>query len=119
MSLEALLERWAGLEPERCQIIDRWAPDPVLLITSDNPHGWRVGVGPWSRPTIQSAVQEAIEARGWHWLVGHSGDNGRMFGCVTLPQSPKARPLSRENGDSPAVALLAAYLAAIEAREPA
>jgi hypothetical protein len=122
--MKELLERWAALEPERVK--RRWdgclgvAYDDGGLVLEERP-------GTYGSPEfhkfagiyVQAAVQEAIEARGWNWEAARKGkwpDGAWMHtGHVWHPFS--ARPdefgYSRQ---SPAEALLSAYLTAVEAQ---
>lgn len=57
---------------------------------------------------LQCAVQEAIEARGWYW-----GINNLAGPCATVYAGTGI--VKQQPADTPAEALLSAYLQAIEA----
>ena len=60
---------------------------------------------------ILAAVIEAIEARGWDWTVEHCTTCGYPYTAWLAHTKP-----GQDSGrDSPAAALLAAYLSALEA----
>lgn len=59
---------------------------------------------------LQYCLQEAIAAKGWYWAVSNDNEwSGKYWGTICL--------LAHESGDSPAAALLAAYVAALEGQE--
>lgn len=107
--MRELLERWAKLEPNRLRVSavgahlrqpDAWVVHwPVL--TAD----------PVNEPIILMGVIDAIEARGWSW---------NLFGMapwrdIRRNYEAKVDGRAARRADRPAAALLAAYLAALEA----
>ena len=123
--LETLLRRWSELEPDRCIIDSRgfihfpsleagdtnpsmsvWDAEYTLdRMTLLNPNECRLFLA-----IAQGAIQEAIEARGWEWTTGRTTNFlNQMFvwanvmGVVGI-------------ADTPAAALLTAYLSALEAQ---
>lgn len=109
-----LLKRWASLEPAWCGVDDERASVMTDVGTPlERPRFTaqfhRLGQ---YEPHILAAVIEAIEARGWLWSVGTVTSRPRIWAFVNRDRhgwgcSGKA--------DYPAEALLAAYLAALEA----
>lgn len=100
-SLSDLLVRWAELEPERCK--ERWNYTAFLFdnYMVEEPHS------PTDLWVVAGAVQAAIEARGWYWMVWkcHLTSNG--FGAtITSHGSDCFAPTAAE-------ALLSAYLGAL------
>ena len=70
---------------------------------------------PETLDTLQGAVQEAIEARGWDWALGWTEDTGIYYGvCITGPTSEQRYNVNSQS--SPAEALLEAYLDALRAK---
>lgn len=102
--LESLLRRWTELEPEWCKI------DPT--------HGLCVAAGETWAPTrwmdysdyiVQGAAQQAIEARGWEWQVARTTNFlDQMFVWANVMGVAGI-------ADTPAAAILTAYLSALEA----
>lgn len=105
--LEALLRRWAELEPGRCRLDT--ATNDLGVMLRDN---WKKGLTFMGEPDperIQGAVQEAIEARGWHWTI--QGKIQKTYAHIdNIGGGAYA--------DSPAAALLKAYLAAVKSISP-
>lgn len=119
MSLPELLKRWSELEPERCK------PFELSLVDGT----WVRLDGVWStawvperasdRATIQTATQEAISDRRWRWRVGTDGPG--FEASITLdPDKAINWHDTYASRETPAEALLAAYVKALEwAREQA
>ncbi|HEX7038900.1 MAG TPA: hypothetical protein VF202_02180 [Trueperaceae bacterium] len=115
-----LLEKWAALEPDWCRVDDERASVMADVGTPlERPRFTaqyhRLGQ---YEPDILAAVIEAVEARGWDWMLWGDG-KGTREGCVRVPSTDLKR-LDTPYGPglvqvSPAEALLAAYLAALEA----
>lgn len=110
--LQQLLERWASLEPERCFLHSPGEDDGWCVVHSGFLHGWRFRPE-WHPFHAQIAAQEAIEARHLSVLFSASStpDGYRYFVNLRHPWTGKAH--TWDDG-SPAVALLAAYLNALE-----
>lgn len=143
--LEALLRRWAELEPDRC------------FFYADSLTACCVRVGHYETSVsdaslwphrithphhIQAAVQEAIEARGWLWtrdicgqmIVYPSQDSTACPECngwIEVPitdafdtdicatcEGTGDNRIGSAMHDTPAIALLTAYLAALESTTP-
>lgn len=105
-TLEALLSRWADLEPDRCII---YPNDRAINVRRLGkwPHVGFMG-GDIDEDLIQAAAQEAIEAWGWGWAISKVGDpmyNGEVW----------AREYHELRRDTPAAAILSAHLQALEA----
>ena len=109
--MRELLERWARAEPRRCLI----GPPTTNICASvalggdgfnfvyDHPTPQRLGL-------LLAAVLEAIEARGWFWNVGTTLQEP----VQAYVQSPE-RSFRPVRAETPAAALLGAYLAALAA----
>lgn len=122
-TLTTLLARWAELEPERCTFIE--AHKGIHNDLYNFPRlDWSVDIkdlgpeGHFSDPDkncdlacIQGAVQEAIQARGWSWDMRHNQYGGVGFEATVWDMGPEYHCI----GQSPAAALLSAYLKALEA----
>lgn len=105
-TLETLLRRWAELEPARCRIE---LPESVWCCGMD-----RFLIGSQiDLVFIQCAVQEAIEARGWVWRVRGHGNYAVAWVWFNILSSDH-----EQTADTPAAALLSAYLQALEALKP-
>lgn len=111
--MEELLKRWAELEPARCRI---------ELLESV----WCCGMDRFligaeiDAVFVQCAVQEAIEARGLFWSVGQrrSGKTWLVHYVALVADDPAELRTKLSHGgisDTPAAALLTAYIAALEA----
>ncbi len=101
-----LLELWEKLEPGRCCFVRSMSVQIWLNEGPQNVHAsGRVG-----RAVIQAAVQEAAEARGWYiGLHSSLSSQGPLYEAT----------VHTGNGYvscTPAKALLAAYLAVLEAQ---
>jgi hypothetical protein len=120
--MNELLEKWAVIEPERCKVNSPHPNDYLISYRESwvRPF-WHVEwEGPPSDVCIQAATQEAIEARGWRWM---------LRGTDLLPNDPIShsavvygtrdgskqgrQDLAREFGETAAGAILAAYLTAL------
>lgn len=113
MSLLDLVKRWAELEPERVSRDPATPAWQVRLGDRDWPYygGHNGGHRPVDEATVLAAVIEAIEARGWHWTLGH-------VNFTQPPIGPGHHAMVRayvndRPSDGPAAALLDAYLGAI------
>lgn len=118
--MRALLEKWAALEPEWCRVDDERASvmaDVGAPLERPRFSAQYHRLGGYE-PDILAATIEAIEAqrtsrgRGWTWTI-RSPRNGepRYVGLVYYAN----RKWKAGLGDTPAEALLTAYLAALEA----
>lgn len=97
-----LIDRWAAIEPTRC--------DPTGLVFVD---------GHWSGAglpgSVLAATIEAIDSHKWTWsLQGPRKSRAEHMGFVYHPKREDGPPWKVRSGDSPAEALLAAYLKALE-----
>lgn len=104
-----LFRQWCEIEPERCK------PDPesekcYLLFIEDrwsSVHYDPVFIG--EDAFIQWVVQQAVEARGWAWLINKLMlDVGYRASVHTSLESSEMA-----NGATPTEALLSAYLKAL------
>lgn len=106
--MRELLERWAKLEPERCQVGEYYAH---FSLDGFQFRLWHNDVlTPRRSATLLAAVIEAIEARGWDWnlmsMLPWNATARRYMATVTYHV---------KEADSDVAALLTAYLAALEA----
>lgn len=103
-TLEALLRRWAELEPE-------WAKHAQALIP--NPDDYSVGAWAHAGMFCIVPIQEAIEERGWRTTLEYYLDpvDGLWKWRATVRE-----PENDAYDQKAAAALLSAYLQALEAR---
>ena len=97
-----LIDRWAAAEPARC--------DTIGLVFVD---------GHWSGAglpgSVLAATIEAIEARGFMPWRLHRDEDGYAADVTRYPHGFAHTVYGPDKSDSPAEALLTAYLAALEA----
>jgi hypothetical protein len=119
--MKELLERWARLEPERCERMGE--AEFYLTSTSHlfviNFQDKRAGPQLISA-LVQTAVQEALKERDWFWQLMRLGNAGRK---VYAQVSWKASEPDKANaqytnswGEEEATTLLEVYLMALEAQ---
>lgn len=111
--MRELLERWAKLEPAKCE----WNGKNIFTIQAgedarniydpDN-----LSVLYFDLAWIQWAVQAAIVSRGWSYKVGRDSHYG--FGYEAEINDSTAEDKRAQGHSSAAEVLLAAYLAALE-----
>lgn len=107
--MRELLERWAQKKSTRCWVHPKKPHARVLLdgrwhLVEDDP-------APRQLAIVVAAVVEAIEARGWHWSLQRGEFEKPFTGpgyCAMVRQHVES------SQDTPAAALLSAYLAAVE-----
>jgi hypothetical protein len=124
--LETMFRRWAELEPDRCEF------NPAAR-KQDKREVWQYvidafGVTHWIFPgdfdedfdefpeipsVLEYATREAIEARGWSWII-ESSTSAPKYGAA-LDEMGNAS-LEWKNADTSAEALLSAYLSALESQ---
>ena len=110
-TLEALLRRWAELEPDACEYDTDLGCYSVVVgdlwIPLDNWHT--------KAYTAQAATQEAIERRGLHWSVWTNPSDTREppYGAAVWVDLSDEET-DRYGADTPAAALLSAYVQALE-----
>lgn len=110
--MRALLERWHAHESDRCRIgpptsqmcADVKVGDDVYLVMLDRPSPKQLGL-------LLAAVIEAIDARSWMWGVGVVTSQPRIWAYVRRDRWSAG---NSGKSDTPAAALLTAYLAALE-----
>lgn len=101
-----LFERWNAYEPNRCRFVPFAAMVKLGGIEREIAHS--VTLLPVEHALLLAAVIEAIEARGLLWsLRNYDGHTGKHM-LAGVEDSVRI-------ADSPAAALLGAYLAALEA----
>lgn len=114
--LEALLRRWAELEPERCKFLDGAGPISGFYVSGAYGDVSVYQKGRHAHPAyIEAAVRECIESRGWTWII-ESSTTAPRYGAA-LDEMGNAS-LEWENADTPAAALLSAYIKALESLTP-
>lgn len=111
--LTELLQKWAALEPDLCS-----HPGGMLFHVQRAGH-W-LTMTPTRSPTpenaaamadrLQGAIQEAIEIREGTWGVEYLRQEGEHLAGVSLNPSIHIQ----QGGSTPAAALLAAYVQALE-----
>lgn len=116
--MRELLERWSSLERERCGISEHAAH-------LGTPFAFRIhwavlDADPLSHAAILSAVITAIEARGWtcsltNNLVQPGTWRAIVWASTARPGTRTYRPSRASDANTPAAALLGAYLVALEA----
>jgi hypothetical protein len=86
-------------------------------------HGYDVDRNPNSRTIrhiIQGEIQIAVAARGWHWRLASAqmDESERGYSCVVMHRvhSMWMDMVATRESDSPAKAILTAYLAAIRSQ---
>lgn len=110
--MKELLQRWAQLEPDRCEILK----GIVVILRDREPlcAGEEYAYSDSSfADTIQGAVQEAIEARGWDWKISSHRPGGILWAYLATIIEEDGERDPNLNG-SPSKSLLGAYLKAIE-----
>jgi hypothetical protein len=109
-TMTELLKRWSELEPERCEYQEETEYYHVMRN------------GRWAKATIiatldydriQGAVQEAINVHEWPWSVDCKSVEDEEYTASIIGGSFYAEEGSN---DTPAAALLSAYLKALEAK---
>lgn len=125
--MRELLERWSRLEPERCMSGPPTTHICVVVqvgdidIFHDGAHTVMLDrPSAKQRALLLAAVIEAIEARGWDYRLSSSTPQPGMTHAIvwtgaSRPGTRTYRPSHDAHGDTPAAALLGAYLAALEA----
>lgn len=115
-----LLERWAAVEPERYQINDGDLAD--LISTTLTPEGREV---PWPINALYRRIAESIFARGYYFGEERDESGNSVFSILDS-HDIKTRDdgvldlgysLAKCSHEKPLVALLTAYLDAVEARQ--
>lgn len=110
--MQILLEQWFNVEPDRCRnahsLSSRDTTDKEVCVSGDWQCVWDA-TAPFSIGDIQMALQEAIEARGWHYEMHWYGTEKLAY---VYP--PGVTQLIRFDTDSMAESLLRAYLQAIK-----
>ncbi|MBX2820381.1 MAG: hypothetical protein KTR29_11890 [Rhodothermaceae bacterium] len=110
MALTHLLELWADIEPSRCS----YASGIFVL------RGWSLSYDTdlserLTLSEIQSAVQDAIEHRGWNWYLGRVEINKETYykAAISIPsyeEEAKAHTADFLSTHSTSYVLLEAYL---------
>jgi len=119
--MKELLQEWSRLDPEEC----KWHEVEGSWVVYDR----RIMLALIDSDRVQSAVQVAIRLRGWHWALPNdiSRDQDDSWGlplidnppmknytAVVVTEQKRSSAKSYESySDSPATALLLAYLKAI------
>jgi hypothetical protein len=114
--LREKLERWAKLEPERCK---KMLDDETthLLAFGDGLVRLRASRPEANLRIVEFAVRDAIAARGWAWEVEYNplSDNSYDGFVDRDPQAVSLGSCYTAEDSSAAVALLRAYLQALQA----
>jgi hypothetical protein len=109
--LEPLLRSWSEVEPDRCK--DAGTDDFMVKLGGR----WKYVLeddAELDLASVQAAVQEACETRGWGWTLDcyHSKRYGALRNLAWLTVTPEH---CESDAAKAAVALLTAYLAARKA----
>lgn len=111
MKLADLLNRWATIEPQKCQFtkdVEFEEPWYTIIFNSGKAHIEYKRATQEDHALLQAAVQKTIEQKGWLWSLLYS-EKGIYRAGVKISE----RYIS-ETARFPAYALLAAYLKALE-----
>lgn len=123
-NLETLLREWAAIEPDRCRIVTGqnggYTYEVFRLFTTPSGEDYEFDTSNecFYEIEIQGTVQKAIEARGWKWSVGCT--HGHHFSASILSKpiitswGGTRNKLADDFADTPAEALLSAYIIALE-----
>lgn len=103
-----LFERWNAYEPDRCRFGAFAAMVKLGGIEREIAHS--VTLLPVEHALLLAATIEATEARGWDWNL-----TGMLPWGATARHYTGTVAYHVRESDSPAAALLAAYVAALEA----
>lgn len=117
-TLEALLRRWAELEPDHCMVREsgEYGSAPVVHLDGI---GWdHMPLDDYDdlRMCTQFAVQQAIEARGMWWALDNDVVD-KKYAAVVNERRWGNLDWYGFSDDTPAAALLSAYLQALEAQQ--
>ncbi len=109
MELAELLQQWTRLESKKCDFKDQI----LFLFGTEFQYRLPLKKGPTfsDLALIEAVVREAIIARGWR-IRGSINANGAVFYVLAGDAI-----LSDAEHEQPAIALLKAYLAALEAQQ--
>lgn len=115
-----LFEEWAALEPDRC-IVKHYGDQEVKCFDIELKLDWwikvvggtgdRLSFSKTDRAIVQAVVQEAISAHGWSWIL-------KSLGIAEIFDSSNQR-IACKYGETPSIAILAAYLQALKAARTA
>lgn len=116
MSLVKLLRKWSEQEPDRCTYSGGMISIRGWTLTHEHQIHERLVMS-----EIQSAVQEAIESRGWNWYLGKVYiEPGTYYKSrISVPLVVAAEKAVHKDLDtkisthSPTLALLLSYLSAL------
>ena len=115
MPIVPLLKEWSQIEPDRCSHVGGMFAIRGWTLTQEFDITDRL-----VNAEIQCAVQDAIEAQGWHWVVGLiTIEKGRYYkGRISLQKckdQPDSAPLPTYlSTHSPTHVLLQAYIEALK-----
>jgi hypothetical protein len=125
--MKELLSKWASLEKGRCRESDPGTYDVIVggefdailggawESVREPDEGWAARSTAFQSALLQAAVQEAIAARSWDFDLSGSGYGPTYRAYVERVPSPVSEP-ARDwwcYADTPAEALLQAYLTAL------
>jgi hypothetical protein len=108
--MKELLDKLKSLDPTTYKRAFCWFDNVLGEIISDNPEGYFLEDGPYllRDALLQSVLQEAISSKGWYW--------GFAVGTSAAIVSKDMENFVRRLEDFPVKSLLAAYIAACEAK---
>lgn len=106
--MRELLKRWAQLQPSRCNMRTETLGPALVTLGGYGHYYWGE---PASAAVVLAATIEAITARSWMWSLGTVTSRPSIWGFV----NPDGTRSHEGAAATPAEALLAAYLSALEA----
>lgn len=104
--LQQLLQRWAELEPGRCYQF----ADDHFFVTIQKKEEAVYGDNWASLATVEYAIREAVIARGWHCRI-------TLHSLTNECRVHAGREVYEQTGTEPAIALLQAYIEALEGQK--
>lgn len=114
-----LLERWSKIEATRCQARDGTF---VVLTASDEYRRWHQSTCAdmvFVNGEVLAVVIDSIQTRGWYFWIDYLpwDDEGYQFNASVQTSGVAGQSIPSYDGceETPAAALLSAYLNAIEA----
>ncbi|MEM8484053.1 MAG: hypothetical protein AAF564_00830 [Bacteroidota bacterium] len=102
MPIVSLLKEWSDIEPDRCSHVGDMFAIRGWTLTQETDIADRL-----VNAEIQCAVQESIEAHGWHWVVGRIAIEkgvyykGRISIQPLAEQTEQQAPVEQPNPEKP------------------
>lgn len=107
MPIVTLLKDWSKIEPDRCSYVGDMFAIRGWTLTQETDVADRL-----VNAEIQCAVQEAIEAHGWHWVVGRIAIEKGIYykGRISIQPDTLSSEAPEENVEAAATPRLNTYL---------